>query len=571
MSANTKYAVFQSAGQRSRHIIAGAYSRFAIIPSLAGGVSTNNVVLMGYGIGGKPNTVSWVTNEQDALAILEGGDLYEKVRFAFNPKGRDGNLRPQQLGLMVVNSNTQAQYLMKNGVATIITVKSKSYGSPSNAIQLKLEAGTTAGSKKLTEKKIDVVNTIDNIDAVYLTVRYIGAGSACTMSNDGTTLTTVATGDTANNLSITIAGLSASALAALINANAAYQATVNNSYSARLVTELDNLTAVDIKTATYSVRALVQALIETMNDDSQYLEATLTGARLVPDNVATYAALTGATNGNYTTTEWTNALTALKTVDVNHVIACKDDSAVIALVSAHLADTNSVEGRAERQAICGMDDLAAAQTLAMSLNNAALQIAHGIISNYDSAGRLVEFDSTMYAAQLGGQKGALEVGASCGFENVNAISARINSNGTLKSALEAGVTCLEITPTGIVRTNREISTYQGEDLEMCLPSVLWEIYYMMRTLRGDIEAKFTGKKGTPSRTASIDSIFKDRMRGFEDDDQIIISVGSAQPAYWNYTRTTDGNVNLMEFSARMVAPLEFHFITAKLTIRASVA
>ncbi|MDR0473419.1 MAG: hypothetical protein LBH43_07095, partial [Treponema sp.] len=117
-------AVFESAGKRTVHWVPGVYSRRNTVPSGTGTIS-NNLVIIGQAVGGKPNTMIPIADVTEARELLVGGQLLEAVAHAFNGSN---DYVPQQVYAMRVNKGTRGEITLKSGASDILTVKSKDYG-----------------------------------------------------------------------------------------------------------------------------------------------------------------------------------------------------------------------------------------------------------------------------------------------------------------------------------------------------------------------------------------------------------------------------------------------------------
>jgi len=165
-------ARFESAGKVTEHWIPGVYSRRNTIAGSTGVIS-NNLVILGQSVGGKPRTLLEFGDASEASEGLTGGPLLEAIAHAFNGSS---DFVPQKVFGFRVNNGTQSSLTLKNGAENILNVKSADYGVHTNQLKMWVKDGTAAGSKKFTVSfKGNDIET-DNIQRKSFSLLYAGAG-----------------------------------------------------------------------------------------------------------------------------------------------------------------------------------------------------------------------------------------------------------------------------------------------------------------------------------------------------------------------------------------------------------
>lgn len=230
------------------------------------------------------------------------------------------------------------------------------FGNTANQVKAKIEAGTTG--KKVTVQYLDNVETFDNLTKNSFSIQYIGTGTTCTMTINVAAAThalTTACDVTLDNLNLDLTTFpTIQALVDAINATGKYTAVaLTNKPKADLTLNLDNVTAQDIKTAAYTAKSDLQAMIDGINKTSAYVNATrLADAGAVPANVA-WTYLTGATDGVTTNTDWQAAFDLLKTMKIDLIVPLSGDGSIHSMADAHCTYMSGPNGKSERRCFVG--------------------------------------------------------------------------------------------------------------------------------------------------------------------------------------------------------------------------
>lgn len=549
---------FQSAGQISQHLIPGAYSRIDSVKGAVGLVSVNNGVLMGQCTGGEPTTLLQFNNLSDAVRTLKSGALMEAMRLAFNP---GPGYVPQKLYAMRVNSAVQGHGHLLNGANPMVKLLSRDYGLDMNQINFKIEAGTTAGKKlTLTYKGYSEVH--NNIQRQSFSIAY--SGGACTMTITNNTTPTHTLTTSAGGLSISLADYpTIGALVAYINTVTNFTAAVIAGQSDASSLLLDNVTALDISTSK-TVESTLQAIIDEVNDYSGICTAedeSGTTGRLVPALPATATYFTGGSEGSYTGTEWTNALTALEAEDVQFVSTPDSSASVHAAIKTHCETMSAVAGRKERQFLVGGawgDSVATATAAAAVLNSYCGLYAYNGITQRDVNGVIQNYSASYVACMLLGMACTVAINMPLTFKMLSAISLESKlKDSDLETLIAGGVCPTNYNSSGVAHCVRQVTSYQADDLKYNEFSVVKEMFFVSRDLRNYLEGLFVGQPGT-----LVDGVIKGAVENrLTMYLELGVFVTGDEGAFWNVSLSLVGDQLIVDYDAYITCPINFIFIT----------
>lgn len=563
-----KPAIFQSAGRISNHYRPGAYSRRNFVPDAGGGVSSGNICIMGPSETGKPHELLVFATANDARAALTAGEGLEGIIQAFNP-GND--LVPQQVGFMRVNKGTQSTRTLKLSAADQITVKSFDYGVPMNQIRLKFSAGSVSGYKIETAYKTYSYSA-DNIEKESFSIQYVGAGTACTMTIDGTNLTTTVTGGPGGeDLNIALADFpSISELVQTLNTyTGVYSAEVLTGAPSELCSELDYVTGVDIFTDVYNAKSDLQAVLDALAITDFLGDIAFVGtARQVPDLDSGFVYLSGGTYGAYTTTEWSEALEVLKKEDVQLISTPSTELAVHILIKDHCVYTNSVEGRNERQFYVGGgigESISTLKANSLTLNSSFGSVCSPGYYQFNDQGNRTLYAPSYFACKQVGMVSALGLNTPTTHKTMNVLGwEKDYSDPQQDELIQAGVLIGGRKRNGTFITIRSVTSYQAASLQQNEASIMRETLYQDRDLREAIEAVI----GTPNlgniQLATVDSIFQRKISDWFELG--IIIPYDDNTLFKGYTRRIVGDIIEIQYNTRNTAPTNFAFITHNIEV-----
>jgi hypothetical protein len=566
-----KAATFSSAGRATQHLLPGAYSRIDYVRNNNGLVSINNAVIFGEARGGEPNKILWFGNASEAKDVLISGELLEAVRHAFSP---GGDLRPQKIGACRVNPGTQSEYMDMNSTDPIISITSRIFGTASNQIRKKQEAGTVSGKKITIQYKSQTPEVYDNVGKNSFQIQYMGVGSAAVMSIDQDSLDVVVTGAEEDNLSLSFLEFpTIQEIVDFISSHPSYTCSMSTFIGSDKSAELDSVSPQDIKTASYMVTSNLQALLDVYNRSS-WVSAELHSSiteRILPDNNANFVYLSGAVHGAYGNPEWEESLAMAKKEDIQFISTSSESAGIHALIKQHCVDCNSETGKAERQFIVGGalgESVEQAITRAQNLNSDSGIVAYPGFKNFDldDATKLKDYSPAYYAAKLIGAMVCLSLNEPATNKDVDVLSwEKKLSISDAEKLIAGGVCCGIINKAGRFVTARTVTTYQGSELQRCEFSMVREALFASRDLRTAVEETFIGHAMSNTMLGKVDAVVEGKLSQYFD-----LGIFNGNPPYWGFRKTINGDVIQIDYDANLTPPTNFVFVTSHMHVYASI-
>lgn len=531
-------------------------------------LSVGNVVaLVGRSEGGQPATALRFGSPSQAAEVLRSGELLDAVVKAFDPSAQTGG--PAEVIAVRVNPAVRASLdLLNASSAAVVSLVATDYGLWTNQIKVKVEAASTAGRKLTTQVGNDYFSE-DNVGRRALQVQYTGAQASAQLTINGTTLTlaaptgtTVATVDLATYPTV-------QQVVDRINAVSGFVASVLDGNGATPSLQgLDFVTAQDVKTAPYVVRADLQAIVDWFNSVG---EGFVTATR--PANVGTLPAvlpftyLAGGSDGSVTNTEWAAAFTALQSVDVQWVVPISSDASIHAMADSHVAFM-STAGRMERRAIVGTaagTTDAAAVDAAKALNSDRTSLVHLGYYDFDATGRLVLRPPYMLAALLAGMFSGVNPGTALTNKTikVRGLERKLRNPTDTDVLINGGVLAVEDTPQGY-KVVKSISTWLTNDnynrvevsTGVALDFVARNVRLALDVLRGE-----KGNALTLSRAKSIVQGTLSELARQEPQGPGVLAGNEDNPAFRNIAVSLEGDVMRVEFQCSPVVPVNYVLVS----------
>ena len=531
-------------------------------------LSVGNVVaLVGRSSGGQPNTALAFGSPSEAAKVLRDGELLTAVQKAFDPSAQTGG--PATVIAVRVNPATQAALALLDGAAaTVINLQSTDYGLWTNQIKVKIEAATTAG-RKVTTQVGNSYYSQDDVSRNAMTVRYTGVAASAQMTVNGTTLTLAApTGTTVATIDLATYP-TVQQVVDRINVVTGFAAVVlDGNGNAATLQGLDFVTAQDVKTATYTATAHLQAIVDWLNGVG---EGFVTATR--PANVGTLPAvlpftyLAGAVDGTVTNTEWSNAFTALQSSDVQWVVPVSSDPSIHAMADAHVAFMSTV-GRMERRAICGTPSGttdAAAIVLAKALNSDRTSLVHLGYYDYNAAGALTLYPPYILAALLAGAFSGVNPGTALTNKTikVRGLERKLRNPTDTDALINGGILAVEDTPTGF-KVVKSVSTWlQNDNYNRVEVSTGVALDFVARNVRLALDV-LRGEKGnalTLSRAKSIVQGTLTELARQEPQGPGVLAGNDANPAFRSIAVALEGDVLRVEFQCSPVIPVNYCLVS----------
>lgn len=527
----------------------------------------NVVALIGRSAGGKPKTVLRYGSPQEAARDLVSGELLDAVRAAFDPSPETGG--PQTVCVVRVDDAVQSSGVLKDSTnANVITLTSVNYGVRENQIQYKVEAGSVSGLRVTTKRGNDYYSK-DNIERRAFSVHYTGAEATATITASGTQVvlaapagTPVATLELAQYPTIID-------LVDRINVVPGFEATVlDTSYNSPALNGLDFLTAQDVKTAAYIVKADLQAVIDWINGPTQdFVRAARVNGAGKPPDLVPYTFMTGGSDGLTTFDDWAQAFEVLQTVDVQWITPVSGDPAIHALADTHAAYMSDVALR-ERRVICGTvlntTDLQAIDA-AKALNSKRTSLVHIGHYNYDPLGKLTLYPAYLTAAMISGAFSGVNPGTPLTNKaiKVRGLERNLRNPTDTDVLINGGVFCVEKTDDAY-KVVKSVSTWLSDrNYAKVEQSTGWALDHTARTVRRALDV-LRGAKGGPITLQRAISIAESTLASLAkaEPQGPGVLVGDAQsPAYRNISASLEGDVLRVQFECSPAIPVNYVLVS----------
>lgn len=569
--------------------VPGVYTKSIFPPQPgASGAALDVVAVIGSGLGGIPYNASGVADEDrvnvitsvaQALDIIRGGNAFYMTEFFLSPAKDDSLQPPTQCLFFRVDPATQADAVLQDsGSNDIIDLVSTRYGKLPNQLARKVEAGTNIGHKvtvkfqgvKLVEK--------DDIGFEYLAIQYTGAGTACDMNITASQLDTTCAGAAADDLTLLFADFpTLGELVEYINEQANYTCRLLSASNADTTT-FDAVTTQDIKTAEYTAVALVEALIQFFNNETEgEIEASLSSGatRTDVDNDGSFVFFANGANGTPTSTDWANCLALMEKFRINHILVATGDAATHAMVDTHVRDMSGIKQKRNRAASSGAylsKTLAEKIDEAKVINSARFEYHFTAFSRADNVnnGALTEFDPFYGAALTAGIRFGNAVTISATFKKLNVLALSENYDiPTKESIIDAGGTLFHSEERGFVVTHN-VTTYQGQNLILNLPSMLRTADAITLDSQARIQTRIASLNEAPTALVIEDMKnflatnllpdYRDEKRWLTDD------VINDEPAFSDIEFALSGDRFDFEFTGIIPAPMHFVFVKQKFVV-----
>lgn len=547
-------------------------SRLLIIGECKGGVPFNATT-------DYPNAeerINWISDSDTLNKLIRDGAAYYGALFALTPSNQPGVNGAPAVGVIRINKATKGSYTISDiDTDLVVDVKSKDYGLYTNQIRFKISDGTTKG-KKISVKFEDQTVEGDNVTLELLKVQYVGAGTACALTIDplGNLVTTVTGGPGGENISISLASYdTVASLVAYFNSLGVYSATLlgDGTFATNKLDKIISGDLVDIKTE-YTVKAILQAVINWFNNSSSYLIASLTtGAeRRVPANLANYVFLGGASDGaSPVTQDWVDALNQIcKVVDASFVGVMTNDLSVQTAISEHVTYMSSSVGRNERQSIVGSgssDNKSTKLANAAILNNALVGYFGTEIKRYDKNGELQEWAGFYGAAEVLGMFAGNAINFAATNKMLNVVGIKeVYSNSDKDDYIKGGVMIAAPSSQGGIRVIRSVTTYQGSNIIANEFSAMRTALYVVKDHRTYVEA-LIGNPGDATGLESVKNRALLRLDYYIEQGLFVVDPALGN-AYRNFTFTALADTITISYEATLVLPINFILVNHNFTV-----
>jgi Phage tail sheath protein subtilisin-like domain len=525
----------------------------------------NALAIIGKSTGGTPKKALAFGSPDEAKKVLRGGELMEAVLAAFDPSADTG--APSTVYAVRVNPAEQATLDLKGGSsATVVKLTSSNYGLADNQIKVKVEAGTLSGNKLTVSSGNNYVHG-DNIGRAAFSIQYTGAETTATATIAADKLTLEAGAASTEILFSEFATVGA--LVDKINSLGGYDAGVlERSDNKATLNGLDFITDQDVKTAKYTVRADLQAIVDWFNSTAFEFVTAERGDAVgtLPDNIP-FTFLAGGSDGTTTTPDWYDALVALQTKDVQWIAATSGDASIHAMIDTHV-NFASMTLRRERRAICGTDVGTSdedAIDAAKSLNSKRTSLVHIGHYAYDLTGKLVLRAPYMTASLVAAGFAGSSPGTPLTNKTlkVQGLERDLLNPTDTDALILGGVMPIENTDAGY-KVTQSITTWLGDskynNVEQSCGAAL---DYTVRSVREAIDP-LRGQKQTPilmSRAAAIAKTTLTELARPEPTGPGVLAGDDASPAFRNISASIQGDVLRVQFECSPVVPNNYILVT----------
>jgi hypothetical protein len=509
-----------------------------------------------------------------------GGNAYYMSEFFMTPTPDATLNRPSQVLFFRVDPALQATAQLSNGVNPILDLKSTRWGAYANQLARKVYAGSTVGKHVVVKLAGSQIVDQDNISLSYLTIQYIGSGSAAVLTINGTQLQTVVTaGATGESFTLLFANFpTVGSLVKYINDQPGYTCQLNGNQDADATT-MDAVTAQDVKTAPYTAKADVEALIQFFNGNSGgEITAALHAAavRTIPDNDSAFVFFASGSDGTVSNTDWSNCLSLREKFGINHVLAATGDASKHALVSAHCQKMSDIDGKKNRSwgagAVLATSTKSARIAEAKALADARGEYWSVPFYRYDNAAGGVRrlFDG-FYGAALGA---GIRFG---NFITIAAVYKQPNILGTSESYsvtdmndyIKNGCSVMGLAESGNYEIIHNTTTYQGSNEILTHPSALRTCDFITLDSQLKLRTKVAAFDRAPNSImlkALENYCTSSLLPGYRDEGLLTDDPNTGAPAFSGVSFTFEGDTFWFEFTGIVPVPLLYGFIRQKFIV-----
>jgi hypothetical protein len=528
----------------------------------------NTMAVIGKASGGQPQTALVFGSPDQAKAVLRKGELLEAVIRAFNPSNETGG--PESVTAIRIDPAVQSTLQLRDTAAAVVaTLTSTGYGLGENQNKVKVEAATGGRGLKLTTQNGTSYYTADNVLRNAFSLHYTGAQASGVLGITGTSVTLEAPSGT-NVATIDLnAYPTVQELVDRINAVTGFAAAVlDGNGAAATLQGLDFVTAQDVKTATYTARADLQAVVDWFNSAGE----GFCGA-VRPSEVGTLPAaipftyFAGGTDGTVMNTDWSNGFSVLQTVDVQWVVPVSSDPSIHAMADAHVQFMSTV-GKKERRAIVGSPLStadAAAIALAKAINSDRTSLVHLGGYDFNFQGALKLYPPYIVAAMIAGGFCGLSPGEAMTAKSLNlrGLERKLRVPTDTDALLLGGVLPLEDDSDGY-RVVQSISTWLTDSkFNRREQSCGVALDFTVRATREALKP-LKGGPGIPTQLGLAVSLTKTALTSLAvpaPNGPGVLAGDVNSPAFKNISATLVGDVIAVTYECSPVIPTNYVTLT----------
>jgi len=524
------------------------------------------VGLIGEADGGQPHTVNSFFASQDVKSFYLSGDLVEAANMAANPSN-DPRI-PSGAQLIVcykVNNST------KSSLTTAPFVfSSLQYGVAMNSISMAISAG--GGGFVVTISTLDAFNNLVQEVSPTLgsvgkfSIQYTGTGAAATLTTSATQLVIAVTAPgVADGLTLNYADypiLSQLLQAISVTGKYTVAALVTNTNSVATNT-LDQVTAIDIKTAVTSIFTKNADVANWVNTNSQIIGATFTLNAVPYVGPLVQTSLTGGTRGTSANSDWVTGFTALSTTRINQMIPLASADAttaqgtftivsILAALVAYAKQASSTAGQNEVQGWAGISGTKTAIITAANLQNSEHLQLFGEKSKLarTSDGAVVFFPEWSTAVVAAGMRAGAPLGEPLTWKYANVLG--VSSDASWSETNNSDVVALTLNGVDVLNTingrgfrfDKMVTTFTKLNNDAYTEETIVQIWKLVAyNLRQALQDAFVGRGGTLQRVGTVPGVVAAVMQPLKDVGAITDSVvnGTRLNAWRNVVFALNGD------------------------------
>lgn len=587
------------------------YATLMEVSSRDYGLHTSTIaVSIDYNPADESYQVSTTADEEEQISPTLGGNLRNYLHVLY----RGG--APQLAAPATLLAGSTASVILPNLIMVLNAFNNMT-------LVVKDSSGNVRATTKILTNTITDINLATDLsfvpDVTDL-IEIFGATNAVGTMNGAngvaTSFTTAITGVTGDNLNIAIpAGMTVRQLAAAINANPSYVATIppaiNGDTSLATAFDFGSGTAINLQTSFSGTvskdgfRQDIQEIVSWINNTSAYLTAerytvdALDGAdgltfdypNTTGDPSPFAFQLYGGTRGVSTNTDFQNGFDQMLLRVVDEVVPLIDQdlvnegfssTATWAAVSAQLVDhVTAARGAAglERGGWLGFrGNKTAIIEAANGVNDADIALVAQSPTIVGADGNLVQKGPRELAVMGASMRlGVNEIGEPLTNKYLRASSLAQDLSWNPSSVTDSGdfiqngVMFAEVIPGQGTKWVRDMTTWVKDDnLAFSEGSVRDVVRYVAYNLRKTIESRFTGRKATPATIASVKDTAASLLETFRTANIIVDSTdpatGATIRAYYNLKVFSSGDIIRLNVGIFPVPGINFELIDIYLSL-----
>lgn len=581
-------------------------------------VSNDTLLIIGEALTGKKGSSDGIqeflaSQIGDLVSKYTSGPVVDCALSALVPSKTPGIGGPGRFMVFKTNAAVQASLTLDNASAEdLLIVKDRFYGQLGNNVSVTVAAGDGANQKAITIKKVglDTESLGQNAAAAQLSVQYTGDASTASAvisgaSEDAKVFATTLAGDQTDgsaNLSITLSAYTMAELADYINQQVGYSATLIATATGPVTEakELDSVTSANIKAAAISYYRLQHELLDLINDNSVYCEASL-AATPVEGVLAhvTDSFLSGGARGKSSSSDFTAGLTKALGKDVNAIVMAisqdaasdiaigatdaasdYDVSTVQTALDTHLRLRGTIKNGKEAQGYVGFRDADKADVFTQSaaLGSELIQLAFQDVKIVDVNANEVWKQPHVLASMIAGMRLGSEIGEPLTYKYIKAVDVKhfVDLTTGVESgdfdpivdydeAIIGGATFVEPVSGGF-RVVVDNTTYGKDDSFIWnRGSVIEAAFYVAKSSRVLMDTLFIGQKAAggadTSIAASLKTVLRNHLRDLKGDN--ILGYSDDAPDGFvedTFSVRVEGNTAYISVEIKPIQGLDFILI-----------